>query len=308
MTDGRDARRVARLERQRRLRRRRLGGFAVALVAFAALATGLVHAVSGGGSKASGSDPQTLSVPASTGVGATGHAARSAKPTLEQRGAREVERLVELGLPLYCGGGKGRYVALTFDDGPGPYTERYAFPLFRRTETRVTWFVVGRNIAAWTAVPKRELAFGTVADHTWNHAYLPGLDRNAMKAELASTQTELQHATGTDVTLFRPPYGAHNAAVDRQAQALGMLEVLWSIDSRDSEGAGWRGITRHVLADLRPGSIILFHENRGQTIRALKLHILPELERRHYRTVTVPELLALDPPSRRQLEAGGRGC
>jgi peptidoglycan/xylan/chitin deacetylase (PgdA/CDA1 family) len=300
----REARRAARLERQRRLRRRRLTALAVVLVAFAALTTGLIHAVGGGGTVG---DAGPATPPASVRVGG-GRATGTAKPTLEERATREVERLVEIGLPLYCGGGKGRYVALTFDDGPGPYTERYTFPLFRHTGTRVTWFVVGRNIAEWPAVPKRELAFGAVGDHTWNHAYLPGLDANATKAELASTQTELQRATGTEITLFRPPYGAHNAPIDRQAQALGMLGVLWSIDSRDSDGAGWRRISRHVLAHVRAGSIILFHENRGQTIRALKFQILPELHRRHFRTVTVPELLALDPPSRRQLEAGQRGC
>jgi peptidoglycan/xylan/chitin deacetylase (PgdA/CDA1 family) len=234
--------------------------------------------------------------------------AKSTTATLAARGQRAVERLAEIGLPLFCGGGRGRYVALTFDDGPGPYTERYAFPLFRETKTRVTWFVVGRNIANWPTLPKLELAFGTVANHTWNHAYLPGLDLNAMKSELASTQTQLERSTGTQINLFRPPYGARNAAIDRQAQALGMLEVLWSIDSRDSAGADWRGISKEVLDNVRSGSIILFHENRGQTIRALKFHILPSLRRRHFKTVTVPELLALDPPTRKQLQAGGGGC
>jgi len=108
--------------------------------------------------------------------------------------------------------------------------------------------------------------------------------------------------------LFRPPYGAHNASADRQARALGMLQVLWSIDSRDSEGADWRGITKRVLSNVRSGSIVLLHENRGQTIRALKFHILPELARRRFKTVTIPELLALDPPSGEQLKQGSAGC
>ena len=87
-----------------------------------------------------------------------------------------------------------------------------------------------------------------------------------------------------------------------------MFQVLWSIDSRDSEGADWRGITKRVLSNVRSGSIVLLHENRGQTIRALKFHILPELARRRFKTVTIPELLALDPPSGEQLKQGSAGC
>jgi hypothetical protein len=50
------------------------------------------------------------------------------------------------------------------------------------------------------------------------------------------------------------------------------------------------------------------HENRGQTIRALKFNIIPALKRRHYKTVSLPELLALDPPTLKQLRAGPGGC
>ena len=75
-----------------------------------------------------------------------------------------------------------------------------------------------------------------------------------------------------------------------------MIEVLWSIDSGDSQGKNWRQIGREVLRNIQPGSIVLLHENRGQTIRALHRLILPGLEERGLTLVTVPELLMLDPP------------
>src|SRR5947199_7469979 len=86
-----------------------------------------------------------------------------------------------------------------------------------------------------------------------------------------------------------------------------MLEVIWTMDSRDSLGAEWNGIIENVEAGLHPGSIILMHENRGQTIRALTT-LLPELKRRHLRSVSLPELLATDPPSLAQLRRGPDGC
>ena len=96
--------------------------------------------------------------------------------------------------------------------------------------------------------------------------------------------------------------------VDAEAKSLGMLQVLWSIDSLDSQGADWNGISREVLNNVRTGSIILFHENRGQTIRALKFNILPALRKRGFKTVTIPQMLVLNPPSPKQLEAGPAGC
>jgi peptidoglycan/xylan/chitin deacetylase (PgdA/CDA1 family) len=86
-----------------------------------------------------------------------------------------------------------------------------------------------------------------------------------------------------------------------------MLEILWSTDSADSLGAEWDGIIRNVEAGLRPGAIILMHENRGQTIRALTT-LLPELQRRHLRSVSLPELFASDPPSVAQVRQGPNGC
>jgi len=87
-----------------------------------------------------------------------------------------------------------------------------------------------------------------------------------------------------------------------------MLEVLWNVDSFDWAGANWKGIARNVLHHLSPGAIVLMHENRGQTIRALKFIILPALRRLRYRLVALPELLALDPPSAAQVQRGLRGC
>jgi peptidoglycan/xylan/chitin deacetylase (PgdA/CDA1 family) len=110
------------------------------------------------------------------------------------------------------------------------------------------------------------------------------------------------------VQLFRAPYGASDPRIARVAHEVGLLEVAWSIDTRDSEGAPWWLIAANVQRYVRGGSIVLMHENHGQTIRALKFLILPYLRAHHLVTVTVPELLALDPPTLAQLRAGPAGC
>jgi peptidoglycan-N-acetylglucosamine deacetylase len=210
------------------------------------------------------------------------------------------------GLPLYCGAGRGRYLALTFDDGPGVYT-RLAIRILHQAKARATFFVVGRNLARWPRLILSEERLGEVGDHTWTHSFLPGLAAPAVRTELRRTQRAIEQ-TGRRVLFFRPPYGGRNAVVDATARSLKMVEVLWSVDSLDWKGANWRQIAANVMNNIRPGSIVLMHENRGQTIRALKYLILPGLRARHFVTVTIPQLLALDPPTNAQLDRGLSGC
>lgn len=198
--------------------------------------------------------------------------------------------------PLYCGGSVGRYVALTFDDGPGRYTP-LVLKILERARAKATFFLVGRNVGPHNAQVGAEVrssaAFGI---HTWSHPVLTDLARAQIVTQIVRTRGAISEAAGKSPSLFRPPYGDHNALVDGIARRLGLVEVLWSIDSGDSQGKDWRGIGREILSNVRPGSIILMHDNRGQTVRALKYIVLPGLKKRGFIPVTIPELLVLDPP------------
>ncbi|MDX6675024.1 MAG: peptidoglycan-N-acetylglucosamine deacetylase [Solirubrobacteraceae bacterium] len=224
--------------------------------------------------------------------------------TAEQQAA--VNRLTTLGLPVFCAGTQNKYVALTFDDGPGPQTEQ-VLRLLARHGQRATFFVVGRQLADYPQLPAVEARAGTVGDHTFNHLDVSRATPAVRNFEMARTRDLLQVATGTPITLFRPPYGARDANVDAQARELGLLQTTWNVDTQDSEGASAAGIQQRATEGMRPGAIILMHENKSETLVALP-HILRTLERRGYRSVTLPELLALNPPSDQQVQAGFQGC
>lgn len=217
-----------------------------------------------------------------------------------------VKRLAALGLPLFCGGRSKRLVALTFDDGPGPYT-RLAVAKLRKHHLRATFFLVGKQINAYPGLARTEKAVGAVGDHTLTHPFLPPLGYAAMVHQIAGAKSLIEREAAQPVLLFRPPYEGRTPEIDRTVTSLGMLEVLWTVDSADSLGANYARIEHNVLAGLHPGSIILMHENHGQTIRAM-LTIFAALARDHLKAVTIPELIAEDPPSLSQLRAGGQGC
>ena len=218
----------------------------------------------------------------------------------------EVRGLVALGKPIYCAGSRGNEVALTFDDGPGPYT-RLMLAKLRKHGVHATFFVVGRNIALDPAATRQERALGAIGDHTFTHPLLTALPTEEAEAEIVRAQQALARSSGAQVFLFRPPYGGRNASIDAIARAHGLLEILWTVDSADSLGANYAQIERNVIGGLRPGAIILMHENHGQTVRAM-LSIFAALRRKHLRAVSVPQLLSDDPPSLSRVEAGGAGC
>ena len=201
---------------------------------------------------------------------------------------------------MYCGGGRGRYVALTFDDGPGRYTQR-VIGLLARAHARATFFVVGDRVRYWPGVVRTELNDHAVGNHTWDHTRLPGLGARATYAEVSRTQSELVRTTGVRPVLFRPPYELMTHTATRVTRGLGLAVVLWSVDSGDSApGATPDAVARTVIAHLRPGAIVLMHDLRPASVHALP-RILRAIRRLRLRAVTVPELVALDPPSHAQL-------
>jgi peptidoglycan-N-acetylglucosamine deacetylase len=217
-----------------------------------------------------------------------------------------VRRLARLGKPVYCGGRHRPYVALTFDDGPGPSTAAAVRELLRR-RVPATFFLVGQNVARYRSLLPLEAQAGAIGDHTFHHVQLTALALTDAGREIDDAARAITAATHAPVRLMRPPSGARTPPVDAVVRAEGMLQVLWDVDVQDIEGADTAAVVGAVRRHARPGSIVLMHENEGQTLAALP-QVLDALARKHLRPVTVPELIAADPPSPAQLEAGPTGC
>src|SRR5437867_8790041 len=97
-----------------------------------------------------------------------------AGPPVASRAQTEstMQRLISLGRPVSCGGGTKPLVALTFDDGPGPYTQQAA-DILQRARARATVFIVAKQLDGWPPPadePRPEATVGSTADRTYDHA------------------------------------------------------------------------------------------------------------------------------------------
>jgi peptidoglycan/xylan/chitin deacetylase (PgdA/CDA1 family) len=204
--------------------------------------------------------------------------------------AAAVARLAHRGAKVYCGSAHGNQVALTFDDGPGPRT-RAILRLLTRARVPATFFLIGELVTLHPTLPRLEVQLGmAIGDHTESHPDLTRLSGPQVKQQLSDARDAISAAAGAPVTLFRPPYGARDARVDAQARAQGLLEVLWDVDTRDSERAPAAKVAANARRGLRGGSIVLMHEDAA-TVQALPA-ILDSLRRRHLEAVTIPQLVA----------------
>ena len=180
-------------------------------------------------------------------------------------------------------------VAITFDDGPGLYTDKLLAAL-RAADAKATFFVLGDVSAARPAALRRIAAAGhEIANHTWSHRALPSLTDAQVRSQLTRSADVIESITGTRPELMRPPYGSLSSRV---VGILGVREwpiVLWDVDPEDWKYKNADTVYRRVLARTAPGSIVLLHDIHATTVAAVP-RILAALADRGYTFVTVSEL------------------
>jgi peptidoglycan-N-acetylglucosamine deacetylase len=169
-------------------------------------------------------------------------------------------------------------VALTFDDGPSPYTRRFV-SLLTELHVPATFFVVGTQAEAYPELVRLEVdSRMAVGNHSYDHPWrtpFADLPRAEIRSEVGRAQAILDRL-GAHSVLFRPPGGTVSPTVLAAASAHGLRVVLWSVDARDwVAGSTADEIAERVLGAVEPGSIVVMHDGGGD--REATLAALPEI-------------------------------
>jgi peptidoglycan/xylan/chitin deacetylase (PgdA/CDA1 family) len=195
------------------------------------------------------------------------------------------------------GEGNQRTVALTFDDGPSPWTDDI-LAVLAHENVRATFFVVGHEAARNADLVKQAYAAGhAVENHSWSHPSPPrkGWGRRPLQTEIKRANKVITSITGRQPCYFRPPQGVLKGAGEA-TRAAGLTLALWSVDTRDwatrGPSAAERIRTRARLGLKEQHPIVLLHDGGGDrtaTVAALP-GVIKDYRSRGYEFVTLRDV------------------
>ena len=184
---------------------------------------------------------------------------------------------------------KKKMLALTFDDGPGPYTNTL-LKCLKKYKARATFFMVGTNVSSYPGTVKRMVRYHCeLGNHSDTHARMTSLSADGVRAEFAACAKKIRAACGHSPTVCRLPYGdGHKTGYI--LSAAGLPSIYWSVDTRDWANTGNPQHTvNEALSGASNGAIILMHDIHQSTVKAAQT-IIPKLIKKGYQLVTVSEL------------------
>ena len=180
-----------------------------------------------------------------------------------------------------------KVIALTFDDGPSKYTENLINELNKR-EAKATFFVLGSRIKGYENEVKIMYDNGfQIGNHSYSHRNFNNLSKEEILKEIDDTNKEINKVVGILPSVMRAPYGNKNIGINKDKK---LLEIEWSIDTRDWKFRDSKIIKEHVLNNVKDGDIILFHDLYKTSVDAA-IEIVDELKKQGYEFLTINEMI-----------------
>lgn len=177
-------------------------------------------------------------------------------------------------------------IALTFDDGPGEYTEELINCLVENN-AKATFFMLGQNVEAYPEIAKKVSDAGMeLGNHSYSHPDLVTIGSEAAAQQVSNTDAALKSATGFEATVMRPPGGSFNDSVKA---AIDHPLIIWSIDTRDWATKSEDQTYQVVMDNAQDGSVVLMHDIHEWSVKAA-IRMIPDLIAKGFKLVTVSEL------------------
>lgn len=180
-----------------------------------------------------------------------------------------------------------KMIALTFDDGPGPYTDELIDGL-EKLNAKASFFLVGEKIKSYPDTVAKIAGKGhLIGNHTYSHIKLTALSPDEIKKEIDKTNEEIKAITGEAPQFFRPPFGRYNSDT---LNYVDMISVRWSKDTIDWKYEDEERLYRYLIKNAGDGEIFLMHDVEKTTVKGV-LRAIETLQKQGYKFVRADELL-----------------
>ncbi len=208
-------------------------------------------------------------------------------------------------------------VCITFDDGPHPLSCRSLLGTLKEKNVIATFFVVGKQVEGNPDLVKMILDEGhELGNHTYDHIALDSISREKVYDQINRCDIAVEKATGHKMVFFRPPHNRYNdivLSVVKQKEQILMSYVIGAKDfigtvtkdeltpeQQKEPGITPEKIIEYVDKQLRPGAIILLHDNPVTAAALPKLIDLVRAKGYEFKSAkemmsSLPQHVQLDP-------------
>jgi polysaccharide deacetylase family sporulation protein PdaB len=194
-------------------------------------------------------------------------------------------------VPIYRVDTAEKKVAISFDAAWGAERTQSLLDTIKEYNVSATFFLVGFWARKYPEyVQKIDEAGLEIGTHSNTHPHMPRLTETQMDLELKESAASIEEITKNKVGLFRAPFGDYSDKMLTVSERNSLKTIQWDVDSLDWKDLTAQAMSERVLSRVRPGSIILFHNDGKYTPEALPA-ILLGLKNKGYTVTNVGDLL-----------------
>lgn len=167
-------------------------------------------------------------------------------------------------------------VLLTFDDGPHETLTPKVLDILKRHHVGAVFFVIGSQVEQYPEIVSRILSEGhLIGNHTQNHPLIfAALRQDKVDKEIGLCDNTLIAQNIHPGHYFRPPVGYTNPRIARAVNKFNKKVIGWSLRSFDSVIKEEAKLLERVTSKVKPGNIVLFHDNLPHTVAIVEQFII----------------------------------
>ena len=198
-------------------------------------------------------------------------------------------------LPIYCVKTEEKQIALTFDAAWGNSDTDQLINILKKHHAKATFFTTGEWVDKYPDDVKKLYQAGhDIQNHSDKHPHVADISADKLKKDTLSCDDKIEKLIGKRPTLYRAPYGEYdNDMMAVFENELKHFVIQWDVYSRDWKRPTVEKMVESVTKSVKPGSILLFHNDLENTPTALD-SILTQLDKESYQYILVSELILKD--------------
>lgn len=197
-------------------------------------------------------------------------------------------------VPIFSVKKEEKVLSITFDMNWGEDYTSDILKVLDKHEIKATFFVMGK----WAIYPKENMEVlkniylkgHEIGNHSYLHPMFSKISKDRMEKEINDTNKVIKEVIGEDIRLFRFPSGDFNSLGVEVVENMGMYPIQWNVDSIDWKNIGEDYEFKRVKDNIKPGSIILYHNTGRHTAKNLD-KLLMYLKSEGYSIKTTGEMI-----------------